>query len=668
MVEVDQEPTDPSWNGLNPDDPDGADGLALAESDWVGTAAAADGPDPSAGDVPRRRLRGGWERGRSWMRSTGTPFPATRESIRERLVPSYYPEFFRGAGWLLPLLVTVIGGITRFWNLGTPKQIIFDETYYAKDAWSMYVYGWEHNWQTSSVADPAAANGKALFGSGPEFVVHPPFGKWVIGAGEQVVGLNPTGWRVMEALLGTLAIYILARTARRMFRSTLLGCIAGLFLAFDGLAFVMARTALLDGLLMFWVLAGFSCLVVDRDKTRKKMADWCEAQGGRIITAKEYGPKLGFRPWRFLAGLMFGLGAATKWNGVFFVAAFLILSLTWDWGARRAIGVRVPYMWFLEMIGVVAGLYGLLELAGAVTGGGHKAISPLVWLALAAGIVGTVRLLIRIVGYTSRVPASGYGEPHWPFVRDALWAVLAIPVTVLVVFVSSYAGWLFNTSNGGGYNRFWANTNPSNFWPTWTNPLRSLWNYVDQQYMFNANLQTPHPYMSNPWSWLVMGRPVAFYYCGDPKPGVAVCPTGGAANGYSQEVLALGNPLMWWIATAGILFLFWRWIGRRDWRAGAILCGIAAGLLPWMHYAERTIFSFYAVAFVPFMALSATMVVGGVLGRADASPIRRSWGAATAGTIVVAVVALFMYFYPIYTGQTISYSDWNNHMWFTSWI
>jgi dolichyl-phosphate-mannose--protein O-mannosyl transferase len=164
-----------------------------------------------------------------------------------------------------------------------------------------------------------------------------------------------------------------------------------------------------------------------------------------------------------------------------------------------------------------------------------------------------------------------------------------------------------------------------------------------------------------------MGRPVAFYYCGDPKPGVAVCP-GGSANGSAQEVLALGNPLLWWIATAGILFLLWRWIARRDWRAGAILCGIAAGILPWMHYAERTIFSFYAVAFVPFMALSATMVVGAVLGRADASPIRRSWGAATAGTMVVAVVALFMYFYPIYVGQTISYSDWSNHMWFTSWI
>jgi dolichyl-phosphate-mannose-protein mannosyltransferase len=583
---------------------------ALRDSDRP-EAFAADGEqdgdldaDPGGlgpADLPqaRRRPRLGWERGRSWMRPTGTPFPGTRAAVRDRLVPPYYPEFFRGAGWILPLLITVIGGVLRFWNLGTPKQIIFDETYYAKDGWSMYVYGWEHNWQTSTVSDPAVAKGVASFAAGPEYVVHPPFGKWIIGAGEELWGLNPVGWRIMEALLGTLAIYILARTARRMFRSTLLGCVAGLFLSFDGLAFVMARTALLDGLLMFWVLAGFSCLVVDRDKTREKFAAWREERGYELLASLDHGPKLGIRPWRLLGGLCLGLAAATKWNGIFFCAGFAILSVLWDMGARRAVGVR--------------------------------------WPAFAT------------------------------LLRDVLWAFLSLPVLMLVTFVSSYAGWIFDTSNGGGYNRFWANSNPSDFWPTWTDPLRSLWNYVDQQYQFNANLQTPHPYMSNPWSWLVMGRPVAFYYCGDPKPGVAVCPT-GSANGYSQEVLALGNPLLWWIGTAGILFLLWRWIGRRDWRAGAILCGISWGIVPWMHYAERTIFSFYAVSFAPFIALSATMVVGAVLGRADASPIRRSWGAATAGTIVVAVVALFMYFYPIYTGQTISYSDWSNHMWFQSWI
>jgi dolichyl-phosphate-mannose-protein mannosyltransferase len=591
----------PDWPEPAAEEIGGAPGLDEAEAGANGEAGAYAALEP-------RRFRRGWERGRVWFRPNGAPRPQERPALRDRLVPPYYPEFFPGAGWILPLVVTAIGGVLRFWNLVWPNSIIFDETYYAKDGWSMWVYGWEHNWGDGTVANNALVGSGAFGHSGkttfscssgcPEFVAHPPAGKWIIGAGEKVWGLNPVGWRLMEAVLGTLAIYIVARAARRMFRSTLLGCVAGIFLSFDGLAFVMARTALLDGIQMFFILAGFAALLVDRDKTRATFAAWREERGlDVLLPLSEHGPKLGPRPWRLLAGLCLGLATATKWNGVFYVAVFAVLTVFWDRGARRAAGLRRP------------------------------SLSTLI--------------------------------------RDVPWAFLALPVTAAFTFVASYAGWFFDTANGGGYNRFWADSHTSNFWPTWTNPLRSLWNYVDQQYQFNANLQTPHPYQSNPWSWFIMGRPVAFYYEA-PKTGQQGCtPSMGTC---SAEVLALGNPLLWWFATAAILFLFWRWIGRRDWRAAGILAGIAAGVVPWMWYAQRTIFSFYAVAFLPFLVLGATMAVGAILGRADASPTRRVWGAAAAGTIVVGVVALFAYFYPIYTGQTIPYSDWANHMWLPSWI
>ena len=591
--------------GEGPDDPDGPD----ESEEWLDDA---DLPAPP----PRRARWRRFERGKVWWRPEGDARPDARPPLSERLVPPYYPEFFRGAGWILPLLVTFVGGFMRLWNLARPNKIIFDETYYAKDGWSMWVYGWEHNWQNSSVADQALAvcgklgcQGTAKFGTGPEYVVHPPLGKIVIGLGEQVWGLNPVGWRLMDALLGTFAIYILARTARRMFRSTLIGVIAGLFMSFDGLAFVMARTGLLDGIQMFFVLAGFSCLVVDRDKTRAKAAAWAEEHlKGTPLLKGEHGPKFGWRPWRIMAGLMLACGTATKWNAVFYVAALSILCVLWDRGTRRAIGLRNPS-------------------------------------------ISTLR-------------------------RDVGWTFLTLPVQMVVVFIASYAGWIFNTSNGGGYNRFWANTNPAAGFPDlpfsrqlteWFVPdwARSLWNYVHSQYQFDANLQSPHPYMSNPWSWLVMGRPVAFDYT-SPKVGTDGCTA--AMGSCSQEVLALGNPFLWWLATASILYLFWLWIGRRDWRAAAILVGIGATIVPWMHYAERTIFSFYAVLCVPFMCLAAATTVGAIIGRADAPPVRRAWGAAVGGAMVVAIVGIFIYFYPIYTDQTISYNDWSSHMWFQSWI
>ena len=585
----------------------------VPESEPAGDGYPAGGEEEQG--TPRRR-RPRLERGKVWWRPEGRPRPQVRAPLAERLVPPFYPEFFRGAGWIMPLVVTAIGGFMRFWNLARPNKIIFDETYYAKDGWSTWVYGWEHNWAPSSVADSGltvsgrfGTQGVAKFATGPEYVVHPPIGKVIIGFGEEIWGLNPVGWRLMEAVLGTLAILILTRTARRMFRSTLIGVIAGLFLSFDGLAFVMARTALLDGIQMFFVLAGFGALVVDRDWVRQKAADWAaDHLTGSPLLKGEHGPKFGLRPWRILAGFMLGCATATKWNAIFYVAAFAILTVLWDRGTRRAIGLRNPS-------------------------------------------IATLR-------------------------RDVGWAFLTLPVQMAVVFVSSYGGWIFDTGNGGAYNRFWANTNPAagfSFVPfgkqltQWLVPnwARSLNNYVYTQYQFNANLQAPHPYQSNPWSWLVMGRPVAFDY-NSPKVGTDGCTA--AMHSCSQEVLALGNPFLWWLATASILYLLWLWIGRRDWRAGGILLGIATCIVPWMHYAERTIFSFYAVLMVPFMCMAAAVTVGAIIGRADAPPVRRAWGAAVGGALVVAIVGIFIYFYPIYTDQTISYNDWSSHMWFQSWI
>ena len=36
-------------------------------------------------------------------------------------------------GWLGPLFFTAVGGIMRFWHVGAPHQLIFDETYYVSN-------------------------------------------------------------------------------------------------------------------------------------------------------------------------------------------------------------------------------------------------------------------------------------------------------------------------------------------------------------------------------------------------------------------------------------------------------------------------------------------------------------------------------------------------------
>ena len=88
------------------------------------------------------------------------------------------------------------------------------------------------------------------------------------GSSPWIYPASPVRWRFSGAVIGTLAVLLTARIARRMSTRPLLGSIAGLLLSLDGLEFVQSRTAMLDIFLMFWVLAAFGCLVVDRDGRR----------------------------------------------------------------------------------------------------------------------------------------------------------------------------------------------------------------------------------------------------------------------------------------------------------------------------------------------------------------------------------------------------------------
>ncbi|MEC4015226.1 phospholipid carrier-dependent glycosyltransferase [Streptomyces sp. H27-D2] len=547
--------------------------------------------------------------------------------VRERLVPPFPPpgtrlwaalglgpaasdRLARWSGWGGPLLVALLAGLIRFWHLGSPKAVIFDETYYAKDAWSLLKYGYEGTWPKAAndalLADPQ----RILLNPEHSYVVHPPIGKWIIGVGEQLFGLTPFGWRFLVAVLGTLSVLMLCRIGRRLLRSTVLGCLAGGLMAVDGLHYVMSRTALLDLVVMFWVLAAFGCLLVDRDKARARLAAALPDGPDRVV-AERLG--LGLRPWRIAAGVTLGLACATKWNGLYYLAAFGVMAVLWDLGARRTGGARRP-----------------------------------------------LRAMLR---------------------RDIWPAYLSLVPVAVVTYIASWAGW-FNSKDG--YFRDWAETDGAgSSWSFVPGPLRSLWHYQSEVYEFHTHLTSPHAYQSNPWSWLIQARPVSYFYEG-PKAGRDGCQSAG---GCAREVLALGTPLLWWAACFALLYALYRWGFRRDWRAGALLCGVAAGYLPWFNYQERTIFVFYAVVFVPFLCLALAMMIGALIGpplpppdQRTPPPLggagpgfgraerRRMIGVITAGVLVLLIIWNFIYFFPIYTGQMIPKDAWQNRMWLDTWV
>ncbi|MGV9994192.1 dolichyl-phosphate-mannose--protein mannosyltransferase [Streptomyces sp. NPDC003374] len=546
--------------------------------------------DDDAGGVVARLTPGYTRPGPRMWAALGIP-----PTLADRLV--------RWSGWGGPLLVTLAAGVMRFWHLGSPKAVIFDETYYAKDAWAIVHRGFEVNWDKNANDVILNSGGHVALPSDAAYVVHPPVGKYVIGLGELLFGFDPFGWRFMTALLGTLSVLMLCRIGRRLFRSTFLGCLAGALMAVDGLHFVMSRTSLLDGVLMFFVLGAFGCLLIDRDRARERLAAALPADAdGRVRpdahTAQT--ARLGWRPWRWAAGVLLGLAIGTKWNGLYVLAAFCVMAVLWDVGARRVAGARHPYAAALR--------------------------------------------------------------------HDTGITFLATVPVALAVYLASWTGWILSPADGtGGYFRDWAATDGKGggwtFLPDW---LRSLWHYEHEVYKFHVGLSSPHTYQSNPWSWLVDARPVSYFY-ESPSPGTAGCPA-GAGDKCAREVLAIGTPVLWWVACAALVYVLWRWFFRRDWRAGAIACGIAAGYLPWFLYQERTIFFFYAVVFVPFLCLAVAMLIGAITGPPGASDTRRVTGATAAGVLVLLISWNFIYFWPLYTGQSIPIDSWRSRMWLDTWV
>jgi hypothetical protein len=379
--------------------------------------------------------------------------------------------------------------------------------------------------------------GVEVAGYKPEFVVHPPVGKWCIALGIKIFGDNEFGWRIMAAIAGTLIILIAARLAHELFFSPFLTAITAALLAFDGLLLVHSRTALLDLFLTLFILIAIYF--------------W-------------------FREQNWHASIFFGLALATKWSALYFIFLFAVVSL-----------------------------YRLLR--------------------------------------ENRVRDS---------IRTIATQITQFGLIPLGIYLASWFGWFAS-------NRGWDRTYASN-------PLSSLIYYHKQMLDFHTSLVEKHAYQANPWGWLIMRRPTSFYY---------ESPTGCGSKSCAQEVLALGTPVLWWSATIALVALIglwaWQFYHRNiDKKLSLILLSVVAGYLPWFFFQKRTVFSFYAIVFEPFLILAVVYCAKLF--------IDRSKNPANAQVIIIGFVAVvflnFLYFLPLYLGEVITYAQWHMRMWFTSWI
>jgi dolichyl-phosphate-mannose-protein mannosyltransferase len=530
--------------------------------------------------------------------------------------------------WAASLAVTALALFLRLWDLGSPKKFEFDETYYAKDAWSLANHGYVRGYVDGANEKILDGTTTGIWKDDPSLIVHPEVGKWLIALGEKAFGMDPFGWRVAAVVAGSLMVLVMCRLARRLTGSTLLGCTAGLLLSLDGLQFVLSRLALLDIFLALFMLLGLTCMLADRDWYRATLA---RLQTEPVTDSAGWGPVRGLllRPWLLWSGLFWGLAVGTKWTALFPMAAFGVMVWLWSAGARRSFGVRYAL--------------GRSMVADGVT--------AFVSVVLLAGVV-----------YT----ATWTG-----------WLVHADE------YEDSYSSTQYTRYGGDGHcdgDKFVDPDPNDDRWPTAmdadasgigevSQSLRSLANYHQDLLTFHSHFLScsEHSYASKPAGWLLINRPVSVAVELDVQPGDQGC---DAAVGSTclRQVILLGTPAIWWAGIVAVLFSLAMWAGARDWRFGVVVVGVASTWLPWLRYDDRPIFFFYAIATLPFIVLGLVLAMGKLIGPSRLPSPRRTWGIVISGSFVVVTLLNFAWFWPVLTYDLLTRAEWLDRIWFSRWI
>ncbi|MGE3684485.1 MAG: phospholipid carrier-dependent glycosyltransferase [Bdellovibrionales bacterium] len=172
----------------------------------------------------------------------------------------------------LPLFVVMILSESLFlFNLGFPKNYLFDETAYVPAAQ-----------QYLSMAQLLNRE-------------HPPLAKQIIALGMAVFGDIPHGWRIMSTIFGTLAIAAMYMWALVLFRRVSWAVWVSLVTLSNQMVYIQSRIAMLDIFVFAFLAWSLVALTASSDER----------------LARRFRKKT-----IYFAGAMLGLAAACKWSAL----------------------------------------------------------------------------------------------------------------------------------------------------------------------------------------------------------------------------------------------------------------------------------------------------------------------------------------------------------------
>ncbi|MFN2389369.1 MAG: phospholipid carrier-dependent glycosyltransferase [Actinomycetota bacterium] len=307
---------------------------------------------------------------------------------------------------------------------------------------------------------------------------------------------------------------------------------------------------------------------------------------------------------------------------------------------------------FVPLFGVAAVLFAVYDrdrLLPALAGGSPlepRGANPLdrPWR-LAAGAAagaavaskwsgGLVLLLVVVVTMAwelrARLP-QGWGRALVRTIREESASLVAwFALVPLALYVATYAGRL------QGQTSFCPV--PEGSWPVQIARLQKC------MFEYHTTLEARHSYESPAWSWVLLKRPVSYFF-------------EKAPNGDYREVLATGNPVIWWASLLALAVVAAIWMRHRHPARpeGVILAGFAFTYVPWLAIGRDAVFIFYLLPTIPFMCLALGYV---------ATRIGTSWEARAAVSLfAAATLGTTAFYYPLAANVSLPYERWDRRIW-----
>ena len=521
--------------------------------------------------------------------------------------------------------VTLLAGWLRIVHVSHPSDYVFDEVYYPKAA--CILVGWSNDTCTIDSSDEQYwRTTKWDVGSW----VHPPLGKWEIALGIKLFGMRSFGWRISSVVAGTLVVTLTAVMAQLLFGSALWTAVAGLLMAVENLNVVMSRVGLLDIHLEFWIVLAFVLFLLDRRWIDRRQA---AADDAATLPVEPEDPDPppdradALHPGHSSTVGDEPAGVATEAAPSRPVAVSPIWR-PWRFAAGAALGAAAAVKW--------SGVFALFAVV--------------------------------VLAYMWETTRRHRGDRTWmralgrAVTRESFGIVLALLLTPIAIYMITWLPWFHHFA--------WS-------WHDWVANMGATWDFHHNGIQWTTldpktGLQTPtHPYYAHPGGWILLLRPISFY----------VKDIGTS----TEQILAIGNPFIFWASVIALPYVLLTWRRMRDWRAGFVVVAFLGQYVPWFLQTRPTFF-FYVLPLTPFMVLAITYVCRQA---SDATIVVRDRETRDVAinpetgepaishayvyrpfvvAYVIAAVAVFVWFWPVLTAGRISLLHWHTIVWFNAWI